>query len=70
MAQPESAPTQPNSVEEMACALTRVISDMHKSSYVPQQYVAETELHMRNLMEGVRNIAAAAAYPGPAQSVA
>ena len=64
MAHPGSAAQQSDSLETMAASLTRVISEMRDACSIPPELIAETERHMRHLMDGVRSIADAASQPG------
>eukprot|EP00972_Heterocapsa_arctica_P039617 5837779-Heterocapsa_arctica.AAC.1 len=47
----------PDSLESMAASLSRVIAEMKSACAIPPELIAETEMHMQHLMNGVRTIA-------------
>ena len=51
----------PNCIEAMAGSLHAVLSEMQRSSEVPQDVIQEAEAHMKGLMDGIARIAAACA---------
>ena len=59
-----------NSIEVMAAAMSKIISGMKSSPLVAPEILQEAETHMTNLLQGVRNIAAATASPAQAASLA
>eukprot|EP00972_Heterocapsa_arctica_P050022 7355784-Heterocapsa_arctica.AAC.1 len=58
----------------MATSLSRVIAEMKSACAIPPELIAETEMHMQHLMNGVRTIANTAsscvARPAAPQQVA
>ena len=59
---PQSEPQQQaDSIETMASAMSKIITEMKVSPLVSAQTMSETEQHMANLLKGVRAIVASAA---------
>jgi hypothetical protein len=63
LASTEVEPHQPNSIEELAHSLSRVMKEMEAGGCVPANIMQETLGHMASLMTGVKTIAAEARKP-------
>lgn len=59
-----------SSIEVMAAAMSQIIGGMKSSPLAAPEILQEAQTHMTNLLQGVRNIAAATASPAQAASLA